>query len=134
MVLRRVHTVLIGGNCFLGLLLLGLYGPLLLHTRAWPPSLVQGVLVLIAVPVLPFAVLSMRFPLVAGIAQFSTACIGHQLLREAPLPELRAFSSISMLLALVILAVAVFRGIFAVTREAFGEAEPQDKNRAVGAA
>ena len=134
MVLRRVHTALIGGNCFFGLLLLGLYGPILIHTRAWPPSLAQEALLLVAASVVPFAVLSVRFPLVAGIAQFSTAYIGNQLLREAPLPELRAFSSISMMLALVILAVAVFRGIFEITQEAFGEAEPQEKKRTAGAA
>ena len=134
MVLRRVHTVLIGGNCFLGLLLLALYGPILVHTRAWPPSLVEEALLLVGASVLPFAVLSVRFPLVAGMAQFSTAWVGNQLLREAPLPELRAFSSISMMLALVILGVAVFRGIFEITQEAFGQAEPQKKKPAAGAA
>jgi hypothetical protein len=134
MVLRRVHTVLIGGNCFLGLLLLGLYGPILLHTRAWPPSLSQESLLLVAASVLPLAVLSVRYPLVAGIAQFSTAYIGNQLLRVAPLPELRVFSSISMMLALLILLVAVFRGVLEITQEAFGEVERQDEKPAAGAA
>ncbi len=134
MVLRRVHTFLIGGNCFLGLLLLGLYGPILLHTRAWPPSLVQEALLLVAASVLPLAVLSVRYPLAAGIAQFSTAYIGNQLLHAAPLPELRLFSSISMMLALLILLVAVFRGIFEITQEALGEVEHQDEKRVTGAA
>lgn len=134
MVLRFAHTVLIGGNCFLGVLLLGLYGPILLETRAWPPCLVQEVLLFVAASVLPLAVLSMRFPLVAGIAQFSTAYIGNRLLHDAPLPGLRAFSSISMMLALVILSVAVFRGILEITQEAFGEAEDRDEKRATDAA
>ncbi len=138
MVLRRVHTVLIAGNCFLGALLLGLYGPILLHTRAWPPSLEQQALLLVASSVLPLAVLAVRFPLVAGIAQFSTAYIGNQLLHDAPLPDLRVFSSVSMVAALVILLVALFRGILEITQEAFGEVPDQemdaDEERAAGAA
>jgi hypothetical protein len=138
MVLRRVHTVLIAGNCFLGALLLGLYGPILLHTRGWPPSLEQQVLLLVASSVLPLAILAVRFPLVAGIAQFSTAYIGNQLLHDAPLPDLRAFSSISMIAALVILLVALFRGILEITQEAFGEVRDQEidaeEHRATGTA
>lgn len=134
MVVRLVHNVLVGGNCFLGILLLGLYGPILFQTPAWPPSLLQQALLLVAGSVLPLAVLSVRFPLVAGLAQFSTAYIGNRLLHEAPLPDLRAFSSISMMLALVILAVALVRGILEITQEAFGEAEDRDEKPAVGAA
>jgi hypothetical protein len=129
MVLRLVHTVLVGANCLFGLLLLGLYGPTLLHTRAWPPNLEQESLLLVAASVLPLAVMAARFPLVAGIAQFSTAYIGNQLLHDAPLPDLRFFSSVSMVLALVILAVALFRGIFEITQEAFGHPEDPKENQ-----
>jgi hypothetical protein len=78
--------------------------------------------------------MAVRFPLVAGIAQFSTAFIGNQLLHEAPLRDLRACSSASMALALALLFVAVLRGILEVTQEAFGEAEEQDEQQAAGAA
>ena len=89
---RILQNVLLAGNCLFGLLLLVLYGPPLLHTRAWPPSLEQEVLVLVAGSVFPLAVMAVRFPLVAGITQFSTAFIGNQLLHEAPLPDLRLHS------------------------------------------
>ncbi len=131
---RVVQSVLLAGNCLFGLLLLVLYGPPLLHTRAWPPSLEQEVLLLVAGSVFPLAVLAVRFPLVAGIAQFSTAFIGNQLLHEAPLPDLRICSSASMALALALLFVAVLRGILEITQEAFGEAEEQDEQPAAGAA
>ena len=131
---RVVQSVLLAGNCLFGLLLLVLYGPPLLHTRAWPPSLEQEVLLLVAGSVFPLAVLAVRFPLVAGIAQFSTAFIGNQLLHEAPLPDLRMCSSASMALALALLFVAVLRGILVITQEAFGEAEEQDEQPAAGAA
>jgi Na+/phosphate symporter len=131
---RVVQSVLLAGNCLFGLLLLVLYGPPLLHTRAWPPSLEQEVLLLVAGSVFPLAVLAVRFPLVAGIAQFSTAFIGNQLLHEAPLPDLRMCSSASMALALALLFVAVLRGILEITQEAFGEAEEQDEQQAADAA
>ena len=131
---RVVQSVLLAGNCLFGLLLLVLYGPPLLHTRAWPPSLEQEVLLLVAGSVFPLAVLAVRFPLVAGVAQFSTAFIGNQLLHEAPLPDLRMCSSASMALALALLFVAVLRGILEITQEAFGEAEEQDEQQAADAA
>jgi Na+/phosphate symporter len=131
---RILQNVLLAGNCLFGLLLLVLYGPPLLHARAWPPSLIQEVLLLVAGSVFPLAVLAVRFPLVAGIAQFSTAFIGNQLLHEAPLPDLRICSSASMALALALLFVAVLRGILEITQEAFGEAEEPDEQQAAGAA
>ena len=132
--IRFLQNVLAVSNCFFGLLLLWLYGPLLFHTHPWPPSLEQQVLLLVAGSVLPIAVLALRFPLVAGIAQFSTAFIGNQLLHEAPLPDLRLCSSVSMTIAFAILFVAVFRGVLEITQEAFGEAEDQDDKQAAGAA
>jgi hypothetical protein len=131
---RLLQIVLVAGNCLFGVLLLALYGPALLHARAWPPNLENQVLLLVAGSVLPLAILAIRFPLVAGIAQFSAAFIGNQLLHEAPLPDLRAFSSASMVLAMAILLVAVFRGILEITQEAFGEVEDSDEKRATGAA
>ena len=91
-------------------------------------------LLLVAGSVFPLAVLAVRFPLVAGIAQFSTAFIGNQLLHESPWPDLRICSSASMALALAVLFVAVLRGILEITQEAFGEAEEPDEQPAAGAA
>jgi hypothetical protein len=71
---------------------------------------------------------------VAGIAQFSSAFIGNQMLHDAPLPDLRAFSSASMVLALAIIFIAVLRGILEITQEAYGEVEDRDEKRATGAA
>lgn len=134
MTVRLLQNVCTGGNCVFGLLLLALYAPALLHGRAWPPSLVQQVLVLVAGLALPLAVLALRFPLIGGMAQFSTAYLGNQLLHEAPLRTLRDFSSASMAIALAIVFVAVFRGILEVTQEAFGEAEDMDEQPAARAA
>lgn len=134
MSVRLLQNIVAGSNCLYGLVLAALYGPTLLHSRAWPPTLEQQALLLVAVSVLPLALLAVRFPLVAGIAQFATAFIGNQLLHEAPLPDLRAFSALSMMIALVILFVAVFRGILKITQEAFGQAEDPDEKRATGAA
>jgi hypothetical protein len=134
MSVRLLQNIFTAGNCVFGSLLLALYGPTLLHSRSWPPSLEHQVLLLVAASVMPLAVLAVRFPLVAGIAQFSSAFIGNQMLHEAPLPDLRAFSSVSMVLAVAILFIAVFRGILEITQEAFGESEDQDEKRATGAA
>jgi hypothetical protein len=134
MSIRLLQNTVVGGNCLFGLLLLALYGPTLLHSRVWPPALEQQALLLVAASVLPLALLALRFPIVAGMAQFATAFIGNQLLHEAPLPDLREFSSLSMTIALAILFVAVFRGILEITQEAFGQAEDQDEKRAAGAA
>jgi hypothetical protein len=134
MSVRLLQNGLAVGNCLFGLLLLALYGPALIHARAWPPGLEQQVLLLVVGAVVPLAILAIRFPLVAGIAQFSTAFIGNQMLHESPLPGLRAFSSASMTIALAILFAAVFAGILEITQEAFGEIEDQDEKRAADAA
>jgi hypothetical protein len=134
MSVRLLQSGLAVGNCLFGLLLLALYGPALIHTRAWPPSLEQEVLLLVVGVVVPLAILAVRFPLIAGIAQFSTAFIGNQILHESPLPGLRAFSSASMTIALAILFVAVFAGILEITQEAFGEIEDQDEKQSAEAA
>ena len=128
--IRRLQNACTTGNCVFGLVLLALYGPALLHSQAWPPSLMQQVLLLIAGSALPLAVVALRFPLVGAMAQFTTAYLGNQLVHEAPLRTLRDFSSVSMSIALVILFVAVFRGILEITQEAFGEADDTDEQRA----
>ena len=138
MSVRLLQMMVAAGNCLFGLLLLAIYGPALVHSHAWPPTLGQQVLVLVLVLVagsaFPLAVLAMRFPVVGGMAQFSAAYIGNQLLHEAPLRVLREFSWVSMGIALAILFLAVFRGILEVTQEAFGEAEEPDEERLMRAA
>jgi hypothetical protein len=134
MAVRLLQIAVAAGNCLFGLLLLAIYGPVLLHSPAWPLTLGQQVVVLVAGPVLPLAVLAMRFPVIGGMAQFSAAYIGNQLLHEAPLRVLREFSCVSMGIALAILFLAVFRGILEVTQEAFGEAEDPDEDRLMRAA
>jgi hypothetical protein len=134
MSVRYLQISLAVGNCLFGLLLLEKYGRALLHAQAWPPNLDQQVLLLVAGSVLPIALCGLRFPLAAGLFQFSSAFIGNQLLHDAPLPDLRFCSSISMTMAFAILAVTVLRGILEVTREAFGEAEDQDEKQAARAA
>jgi uncharacterized membrane protein len=69
-----------------------------------------------------------------GMAQFSAAYIGNQLLHEAPMRILREFSWVSMGIALAILFLAVFRGILEITQEAFGEAEEADEQPVMRAA
>ncbi len=134
MSVRVLQTVCAAGNCVFGLMLLALYGPALMHSRVWPLSLDQQVLILVAGSAFPLAVLAVRFPLVGGMAQFCAAYLGNQLLHEAPLHRLRELSSASMMIALAILFVAVLRGILEITQEAFGEAEEADEQRAVSAA
>ena len=131
---RLLQNVFAAANCFFGFWLLAIYGPALLQLRAWRPGLEEQVLVLVAGAVLPLAILAFRFPLIAGIAQFSAAYIGNQLLHDSPLPDLRGLSALSMALALAILCVALFRGIFEITQEAFGEAEDTDQRRSDHAA
>lgn len=132
--LRVLQVLLAVGNCLYGGLLLTRYGQPALHPGAWPPALEQQVVLLVAISVLPTALVGLRFPLIAGIVEFASGFIGRQLLHEAPLADLRTFAGISMAVGFAILAVAVLRGIVDVTREAFGEAEDQDEKRARGAA
>ena len=134
MTLRALQLALAIGNCLYGALLLQMYGRPAFHAPLWPPSLDQQVLWLVAISVLPVAALGLRFPLLAGIFQFSCAFLGSQILHDAPFPDLRLISSISMTIALVALVLAVFRGILQVTREAFGEAEDQDDPQTLTAA
>lgn len=134
MSLRILQTAVAIGNCLYGALLLGLYGRAALHPSLWPLTIDQQVLWLVAIAVLPIAAFGLRFTLAAGILEFATAFVGNQMLHDAPFPDLRLVSSISMTIALVILGLAVFSGILQVTREAFGEAEDQDEQQAHGAA
>ncbi len=134
MSVRLLQNVLGVSNSVFGLMLLALYGPALLHLRGWPLSLGQEVLLLVAGSMLPLAVVALRFPLIGGMAQFSTAYIGNQLLHEAPLRMLRDFSAVSMSIALAIVLVAVFRGILEITQEAFGEIEDADEEQIARAA
>ncbi|HUB19782.1 MAG TPA: hypothetical protein VL990_14165 [Acidobacteriaceae bacterium] len=134
MSVRLLQVAFAAGNCLFGVVMLSLYGPALVQTRAWPLDLRQEVLVLVAGSILPLAILAFRFPLIAGIAQFSTAFIGNQLLHEAPLARLRDLSTVSMGLALAMLFIAVFRGILEITQEAFGESEEAEEEDSVRAA
>jgi len=132
--LRVFQKVLGVANCAYGVLLLSRFGRPLLHLAAWPPTLEQQVILLVAGSVLPIGLIGLRFPLFAGIAEFACAYIGNQMLHEAPLTDLRFFSTISMAAGFTILAFAVFHGILEVTREAFGQTEDTDEKRAQGAA
>lgn len=130
MSLRFLQTRLAIGNCVYGGLLLGMYGHEALHPSVWPLTLDQQVLWLVALSVLPIAAFGVWAPLTCGILEFATAFVGNQMLHDAPFPDLRLASSISMTIALVILGLVVFRGILQVTREAFGEAEDPDERQA----
>jgi hypothetical protein len=130
--LRLLQIGLVAADGLFGLILIVRYGSTILAHQRWPFE--QQVALLVAGFVLPLAVASLRYPLAAGIGQFATAFIGNQLLHDAPLPALRLCSVISMVLALAMLVAAVFRGIFEITQEAFGQAEDQDEKRAAGAA
>ena len=132
MSLRWLQIALTGADCLFGSFLLVRYGGAILAHHSWP--LEQQLALLVAGSVLPLALATLRYPLAAGIAQFSAAFLGNQFLREAPLPDLRLCSSVSMILALAILVAAVFRGIFEITQEAFGQAEEPDEERSTGAA
>jgi len=132
MSVRLLQIALACGDCLFGVVLLARYGRGMLAYQPW--LLEQQVILLVVGCALPLALMSLRFPLVAGLAQFTTAFIGNQLLHEAPLPDLRLCSSISMAFALAILFAAVFRGILEITKEAFGESEEEDEKRATGTA
>jgi hypothetical protein len=134
MTLRTLQLALSIGNCLYGGLLLDLYARSAFRSPFWPPALDQQVLLLVAISILPIALIGLRFPLIAGILEFSCAFLGNQLLHDAPYPDLRLISSISMAIAIVILGLAVLRGILQVTREAFGESEEQEEHPIHGAA
>ncbi|MGA7525191.1 MAG: hypothetical protein WBW84_22270 [Acidobacteriaceae bacterium] len=122
MALRALQICLAGIDCGYGMLLLAGYGRSAWHGAVWQ----QPGLVLIAFSVLPASVLAVRFAAPAAIGQFACAFLGRQLLHNGPWPELRLSAALSMILALAIVGVAVFRGVLEVTREAYGETEHQD--------
>lgn len=122
MALRALQYGLAGMDCLYGGLLLMHYAHGLRPGGSWPAL----PLLLIAVPVLPAAVLSLRSPLVAGVVQFAAAFVGRQLLHNGPWPGLRLAAALSMTWGLALLIVVVFRGIVEVTHEAYGEADHQD--------
>jgi hypothetical protein len=124
--LRILQILLAIGNCFYGAFLLDRYGRVILHVQAWPLMLGQQVVLLVAISVLPTALVGVRFPLIAGIVEFACGFIGRQLLHDAPMADLKSYAAFSMGIAFAILAVAVVRGIVEVTQEAFGEIPDQD--------
>lgn len=122
MALRVLQICLAMVDCAYGMLLLAGYGRSAWHVTVWQ----QPALALIVFSVLPASVLAVRFPAPAAIGQFACAFLGRQLLYTGPWPDLRLYGALSMTLAVAIVAVAVFRGVLEVTREAYGEAEHQD--------
>jgi hypothetical protein len=117
MMLRALQICLAGIDCLYGMLLLAGLG-----RHAWH----QAALALIVLSVLPASVLAVRFPVQAAIGQFACAFLGKQFLHNGPWPDLRLYAALSMTLALAIVALAVFRGVLEITREAYGETEHQD--------
>lgn len=117
MALRVLQIGLAGMDCAYGMLLLAGYGHSALHDPA---------LALMVFSVLPASVLAVRFPVPAAIGQFTCAFLGRQLLHNGPWPDLRLCAALSMTLAVAGVAVAVFRGIVEITREAYGETEHED--------
>lgn len=132
--LHALRAIVVVGNLLYGAQLVSVYARAALWPSIWPTTLDQQVVWLVALSVLPLAVLGLWRPLMAGILEFATAFLGNQMLHDAPYPGLRLVSSISMAVALVILGLVVFSGIVQVTREAFGEAEDLDEQQARGAA
>lgn len=129
MVLRMLQILLALGNCGYGLLLLQRYGNVAMQIHSWPLSLNQEVVLLIGISVLPAAVVSLRFPVIAGIFEFACAFIGLQLVHDESLAHLKYFAHISMFVAAGVLVVAVLRGITEVTHEAFHKPEVKEKRR-----
>jgi hypothetical protein len=134
MLIRLLQNAVAVANCLLGLVLVAVYGPALLHIHILSMTLAQEVLLLVAGSVFPLAIVTFRYPLFGGMAQFALAYIGNQLLHEAPLRTLRDFSVASMIVALTIIFSAVLRGILEITQEAFGEAQDSDDRSAGQAA
>lgn len=130
MSLRILETVVVSGDCFYGALLFSAYGREAFHPPVGLPAADLQALWLVAIMVLPIAVLGLRYTLAAGILEFATAFVGNQMLHNAPFPDLRLVSSISMTIALAVLGLTVFNGILQVTREAFGEAKDPDEQHA----
>lgn len=122
MALRALQICLAGMDCVYGMLLLAGYGRSAWQVTAWQ----QTALALIVFSVLPASVLAVRFPAPAAIGQFACAFLGRQLLHNGPWPDLRLYAALSMALGVAMVAVAVFRGVVEVTREAYGETEHQD--------
>ena len=117
MALRVLQSCLAGIDCAYGMLLLAGYG-----RGAWH----QPTLALIVLSVLPASVLAVRFPVPAAVGQFACAFLGRQFLHNGPWPDLRLYAAFSMTLVAAIVAVAVFRGVLEITREAYGETQHQD--------
>lgn len=122
MALRMLQVGLGGLDCTYGMLLLALYGRDVWHLGGWH-WLAVG---LIVASVLPASVLSVRFPVPAGIGQFACAFLGRQMLHHGPWPDVELYAALSMTLAVALVGIAVVRGVVEITREAYGEAEQQD--------
>lgn len=128
MSLRTVQILVAVGNCVYGALLLSHYGQAALAMRGWPPTVEHTEILLVAVSVLPFAIISLRFPTIAGILQFACAFIGSQLAHNEPTVALLRDARISMAIAMAILAIASVRGIVAITPELFEATELASKD------
>ncbi len=116
--LRILQILLAAGNCVYGILLFGQYQNAF-EMQKWPPAPDQLAVLLIALTVLPLAIVGLRFPLFAGIFEFACAFIGRQLAHNASPPALMNLAHDSMAIALAMLGLATLRGIIETTREAF---------------
>lgn len=125
--LRTLQGILTIGNGAYGGFLFIVWSGAGLHISTLPPTPDQQAIGLVALSVLPMAIVGFWFPVAAGILEFACAFVGSQLLHDSRLPGLRLVSSVSMTLALIVLGLAVFGSVLQVTREAFGETDDQDE-------
>jgi len=132
MSLRRLQILLAIVNCLFGVFLLARFGQNILGIQSWPPTPGQAALVLVAIALLPLAIFGLTFPSIAGILQFACASIGSHFAQQgssAALSGLLADARISMAMALVILAVAIVRGLIGITPELFESPAAQSAPR-----
>lgn len=130
MFLRVFQIIVAIINCLYGLMLLLRYEGAAKQIHNWPLSMDQQVLLLIGICVFPAALIGFRFPIAAGILEFTSAFVGRQLLHMTPYPELLQFSQITRGLALAVLIVALLRGVTSVSREAFAPLEEREEEAA----
>jgi len=117
--LRRVQILFAIVNCVFGVFLLARFGQSILGIQNWPPSPDQAALALVVIALLPLAIFGLTFPSIAGILQFACASIGSHFAQQGSSVTLLLDARLSMGMALVILAVAIIRGLIGITPELF---------------
>lgn len=127
-VFRAVQILVLLANLVYVGSIFRLYGWSAISPWQTPQDVAQVKLLLIAVVVLPAAIIALWSPVTGSVLQFAAAFVGDQLHAGYPMPALHRSAHQIMLAAGIVIIVSVFHSVSSVTKEAFEEPSPEQSS------